>query len=48
MFTRMDESSQEDWEHIGLEHFPHIVDMHNREIGMLEQIESFTGGFAFN
>ena len=48
MFTRMDESSQEDWEHIGAEHLPHIVDMPNRVIGMLEQLESFTGGFAVN
>ena len=48
MFTRMDEGSQEDWEHIGAEHLPHIVDMPNRVIGMLEQLESFTGGFAVN
>ena len=48
MFTRMDEGSQEDWVHIGAEHLPHIVDMPNRVIGMLEQLESFTGGFAVN
>jgi hypothetical protein len=41
MFTRMDEGSQEDWEHIGAENLPHIVDMPNRVIGMLEQLESF-------
>ena len=43
MFTRMDKGSQEDWEHIGAEHLPHIVDMPNRVIGMLEQLETFTG-----
>jgi predicted HD phosphohydrolase len=46
MFTRMDEGTREEWEHIGAEHFPHIVDMPNRVIAMLEQLESFTGGFA--
>ena len=34
MFTRMDEGSQEDWEHIGAEHLPHIVDMPNRVIAV--------------
>ena len=48
MFTRMDEGTREDWEHIGAEHLPHIVDMPNRIIGMLEQLEGFTGGFAVN
>ena len=48
MFTRMDKGTKEDWEHIGAEHLPHIVDMPNRIIGMLEQLEGFTGGFAVN
>ena len=39
MFTRMDQSSQEDWEHIRDEHMPHVLDMPNRIISMLKQLE---------
>ena len=35
MFTRMDQSTKEDWEHIAEEHMPHILDMPNRIIKML-------------
>ena len=45
MFTRMDQSSQEDWEHIRDEHMPHVLDMPNRIISMLKQLDGVTLGF---
>ena len=46
MFTRMDESTQEEWQHISEEHMPHIFDMPNRILSMLKQAESLTLGFG--
>ena len=46
MFTRMDESTKEEWDHIGQEHAPHIFDMPKRIIAMLKELENFSGGFA--
>ena len=40
MFTRMDQSTQEEWQHISEEHMPHIFDMPKRIISMLKQAES--------
>ena len=39
MFTRMDQSTKEDWEHISQEHMPHILDMPRRVIKMLEELK---------
>ena len=41
MFTRMDESTKEEWDHIGQEHAPHIFDMPKRIIAMLKELENF-------
>ena len=30
MFTRMDQSTKQEWEHISEQHMPHIFDMPNR------------------
>lgn len=46
MFTRMDKSTKEEWDHIGQEHAPHIFDMPKRIIAMLKELENFSGGFA--
>ena len=46
MFTRMDESTQEEWQHISEEHMPHIFDMPKRILSMLKQAESLTLGFG--
>ncbi len=46
MLTWMDESTKEEWDHIGQEHAPHIFDMPKRIIAMLKELENFTGGFA--
>jgi len=46
MFTRMDQSTQKDWEHISNEHMPHIFDMPSRVLSMLQQLEGVTLGFA--
>jgi len=46
MFTRMDQSTQEEWQHISEEHMPHIFDMPKRIISMLKQAESLTLGFG--
>ena len=48
MFTRMDQSTKEDWEHIAEEHMPHILDMPNRIIKMLYELQFIKGGFAVN
>jgi predicted HD phosphohydrolase len=45
MFTRMDESTREDWEHIRNEHMPHVLDMPNRIISMLKQLDGVSLGF---
>ena len=45
MFTRMDQSTQEEWQHISEEHMPHIFDMPKRIISMLKQAEELTLGF---
>ena len=37
MFTRMDQSTKEEWDHIYNEHLPHVFDMPKRIISMLEQ-----------
>ena len=46
MFTRMDQGTKADWDHIGQEHMPHIKDMPNRIYGMLEALEGVSLGFA--
>ncbi len=46
MFTRMDNSTKKDWEHIANEHMPHIQDMPNRIIKMLRELMYIRGGFA--
>ncbi|MFT4720349.1 MAG: putative HD phosphohydrolase [Candidatus Azotimanducaceae bacterium] len=46
MFTRMDQGTKADWDHIGQEHMPHIKDMPNRIYGMLESLEGVSLGFA--
>ena len=48
MFKRMDQSSKEDWDHIYNEHLPHVLDMPNRIISMLKQLEGLTLGFGTN
>ena len=37
MFTRMDQSTKEEWQHISDQHMPHIFDMPKRIISMLKQ-----------
>ena len=46
MFTRMDQSTKEEWDHIYNEHLPHVFDMPNRIISMLEQLEGISLGFG--
>ena len=46
MFTRMDQSTKEEWDHIYNEHLPHVFDMPNRIISMLEQLEGVSLGFG--
>jgi predicted HD phosphohydrolase len=46
MFTRMDQGTKADWDHIGQEHAPHIKDMPNRIYGMLASLEGVSLGFA--
>ena len=48
MFKRMDQSSKEDWDHIYNEHLPHVLDMPNRIISMLKDLEGLTLGFGTN
>ncbi len=45
-FKRMDESKLEDWQTIGKEHMPYQVALPERVMGMLRQLESFSGGFG--
>ena len=45
MFTRMDQSTKE-WDHIYNEHLPHVFDMPNRIISMLEQLKDVSLGFG--
>tara|TARA_B100000029_G_scaffold516236_1_gene627865 strand:- start:18989 stop:19531 length:543 start_codon:yes stop_codon:yes gene_type:complete len=46
MFTRMDQSTKEEWEHIYQEHVPHVLDMPKRVISMLKQLEGVSLGFG--
>ena len=46
MFTRMDHSTEEEWQHISEEHMPHIFDMPKRIISMLKQAKDLTLGFG--
>ena len=46
MFTRMDQSTKEEWDHIYNEHLPHVFDMPNRIISMLEQLDGVSLGFG--
>jgi len=48
MFTRMDQSTEQEWQHISEQHMPHIFDMPNRIIGMLKETEQLTLGFGTN
>ena len=44
----MDQSTKDDWEDIAEEHMPHILDMPNRIIKMLYELQFIKGGFAVN
>ena len=46
MFTRMDQSTKEEWDHIYNEHLPHVFDMPKRIISMLEQLDGVSLGFG--
>ena len=46
MFTRMDHSTEEEWQHISEKHMPHIFDMPKRIISMLKQAQDLTLGFG--
>ena len=46
MFTRMDSSTAEEWQHITEQHMPHIQDMPKRVISMLQQLAGLTLGFG--
>ena len=46
MFTRMDQSTKEEWDHIYNEHLPHVFDMPNRIISMLEQLDGVSLGLG--
>ena len=46
MFTRMDSSTAEEWQHITEQHMPHIQDMPTRVISLLEQLSELTLGFG--
>ena len=48
MFTKMENGTQAEWEHISQEHMPHIGDMPARIIAMLEQLEQLSLGFGTN
>ena len=41
MFTRMDQSTKEEWDHIYNEHLPHVFDMPNRIISMLKRLRVY-------
>ena len=44
MFTRMDQSTQEEWQHISEEHMPHIFDMPKRGQSVFIAISSMQDG----
>ncbi len=46
MFTRMDQSTQEEWQHISEQHMPYIFDMPKRIMSMLEQLQELSLGFG--
>lgn len=46
MFTRMDSSTEAEWQHIAEEHMPHIQDMPKRISSMLKQLAGLTLGFG--
>ena len=46
MFTRMDHSTEEEWQHISNEHMPHIFDMPKRILSMLKEAKKLTLGFG--
>ncbi|MDC1300226.1 HD domain-containing protein [Gammaproteobacteria bacterium] len=48
MFTRMDQSTQEEWQHIREQSMPHIFDMPARIMSMLRQLEALSLGFGTN
>ena len=45
-FTRMDDSTQEQWMTIAVEHAPYIASTSDRILDMLRSLEGFTGGFG--
>ena len=47
-FTRMDQSSVEDWMVIAQETVPYQEQVADRVLAMLRQLESFSGGFGVN
>ena len=46
MFTRMDQSTEQEWQHIYEEHLPHVAGMPRRIISMLEQMKGLSLGFG--
>lgn len=46
MFTRMDQSTEQEWRHIYKEHLPHVAGMPRRIILMLEQMKGLSLGFG--
>ena len=46
MFTRMDQSTQAEWQHISEQHMPYIFDMPKRIMSMLEQLQELSLGFG--
>jgi len=44
----MDQSTQEEWQHISEQHMPHIFDMPARIMSMLRQLEALSLGFGTN
>ena len=46
MFTRMDQSTEQEWQHISEQHMPYIFEMPKRIMGMLKQTKDLTLGFS--
>ena len=46
MLTRRHQSTKEEWDHIYNEHLPHVFDMPNRILSMLEQLKGVSLGFG--
>jgi len=46
MFTRMDQSTEQEWQHISEQHMPYIFEMPKRIMAMLNQTKDLTLGFS--